>query len=152
MLLRLGALGLGLSLYTFRPRRVLCEAAVARPASAPITLDLPSSRRTVDAKGVKRFNGLLDYHQLTFGSFAGFICGYVIGKVSNVLASFLLSSLFLAEWLQYSKKVDLSPFTSRIYNVSSKYLNQGVLLEDPSFKVSFLVAFLVSAFNANNKN
>lgn len=90
----------------------------------------------------------MDYHQLTFGSFAGLLTGFVVGKVSKILVTLFVSVVMGAEYLGAAGYVDLTPVYRGIYRFSKHHLSQEVLVDDPSFKYSFAAAFLISAFNS----
>lgn len=99
-------------------------------------------------KGLSRFDGKLDYHQLTFGSFAGMVSGYFFGRISKILVGVIVTSLMGAEYLAMSGHIDLRPFYNKVYQWCLNHWHQEVLVNDPSFKYSFGAAFLISAYNA----
>ncbi|ONH67777.1 Protein FUN14 [Cyberlindnera fabianii] len=90
-----------------------------------------------------RFGGKLQYRQLCYGSLIGLFTGVVIGKLSSVLGFITLSSILLLQ----TRGIISVPWT-RIVRVGSDRINvRELFLEDPSFKISFALTFIIAAFN-----
>ncbi|CDK29636.1 unnamed protein product [Kuraishia capsulata CBS 1993] len=104
--------------------------------------DIPTLKPVHD----KAFGGKLDYSQLTMGSLFGFIIGVVIGKLSSVLVFVTVSSFLTFQFLR-SRGIVTMP-VSRIVKLGTNRVDVGKLFFDqPSFNVSFFLAFVVAAFN-----
>lgn len=119
--------------------------SMAQFHARPVFNDAVIANRTLVAPK-SRFNGKLDYHQLTFGSFTGMASGYVIGRVSSFLVFWIVSTLMGAEYLALAGLIDVKPLNKAIYRWGRSALNQEILVDDPSFKVSFLLSFVIAAF------
>ncbi|KAH3675116.1 hypothetical protein WICMUC_002772 [Wickerhamomyces mucosus] len=88
----------------------------------------------------------LQYKQLCYGSLTGLFFGVVIGKLSTVLGFISLSALLLVQFLQ-SRQIINVPWNSIVKIGSDKIDVKKLILEDPNFKVSFALTFLIAAFN-----
>lgn len=138
-------------LYQFRPRsRVLCDTGFlsSNIGSKEQLHGVNLESRTITSKGVTRLGGRLDYYQLTYGSFTGMVAGWVFGRISKYLVFFIVSTLMSTEYLKAKHLIDTDPITTAVFNWSSKHLNEGVSLDNPSFKVTFLASFLIAAINS----
>lgn len=96
----------------------------------------------------------LNYQHLTIGSMLGLVSGFVVGKISKVLVMLVVAGYLTTQFL-VSRGITVAPAGTTAYlsntvmqwgkdKVSLRYL----LLEDPSFKVSFISAFSVAAIYA----
>jgi len=126
----------------FYPRRLILNEA-PKPNES-----LAKYAQPLSGHGKSHFDGKLDYDQLTFGSFIGMVSGYFFGRISKILVGAIVTSLMATEYLGAAGYVDLTPFYSAVYRLFRKHFNQEVLVDDPSFKYSFSLAFLISAYNA----
>ncbi|CCH40545.1 hypothetical protein BN7_78 [Wickerhamomyces ciferrii] len=93
-----------------------------------------------------RFNGQLHYRQLSYGSLVGLFFGVVIGKLSSVLVFISLSAILSLQFLQ-SRGIIHVPWTSVVKVGKDRIDVRQLVLEDPSFKISFALSFLIAAFN-----
>lgn len=133
----------GFSAFSFSqlyPRRLVLNEPVAQPVSI--------AQYTDTGNGKTRLNGRLDYHQLTYGSFLGMVTGYLFGRVSRLLVGWIVTTLMGAEYLSSAGYIDVKPLETAIYNWGSRNLNQELLVNDPSFKYSYLLSFIVAAYYA----
>lgn len=136
-----------LVLTIIRPsRKILCESP-SQTKLPPGYLQSPDSlsSRNLDTTRVR---GKLDYQQLTFGSFLGLVTGFVFGRVSKYLVTLFVSTVMGIEYLKSTGYVDLTPVYRNIYNFSKRHLHQAIAVDDASFKYSFAISFLISAFNS----
>lgn len=129
----------------YRNRRV-------RADTKAIIYPHPNDRRVIikERPMHTRFNGKLNYRQLSIGSFTGLFAGYVIGKLSKVLVILIASGLLTIQFLQSRGIV---PIGSTIVGQFAQWSKKNVdfnelILDQPSFKISFLSSFLVAAFYA----
>lgn len=118
---------------------------VRQPAkSIPEETGLPSRKRS-------RFNGKLDYRQLCIGSLAGVFLGIIVGKISSVLVFITACGFLGLQWLQNRGLVDKSStlgLSKYIVKTGKENIDLNTLVwERPSFKVSFLLTFLLAAAN-----
>lgn len=99
-------------------------------------------------RGLRRY---LDYQQLTIGSMTGAVSGYVIGKLSKAIVVLLVSG-YLATQFLYSRGIPIPGLGYLSHTVvqwgKQKVSLRELLLEEPSFKVSFVSAFIVGAVYA----
>ena len=93
-----------------------------------------------------RFNGILNYEELTIGSVTGLFLGVIIGKLSSVLVVLTLAGYFLLQFLQ-SRQLVTIPWNSIISVGKSRIDVKNLVFEKPSFKLSFVLCFLIAAFN-----
>lgn len=99
-----------------------------------------------------RFNGKLDYRQLCYGSIIGVFLGVVIGKISSLLV-FLTASAYLGlQFLQNRGAIDKGSTQRLLQGLTIKTSSESIDLntliwERPSFKVSFLLTFVLAAVN-----
>lgn len=136
-------IGLGASSFLSQRRVVLNEAWRPRPGES-----IAKYAEPVRGQGLSRLNGKLDYHQLTFGSFAGMVSGYFFGRISKILVGFVVTGLMATEYLAASGHIDMRPLYKSVYNWCLRHWHQEILVEDPSFKYSFSLAFIIAAYNA----
>lgn len=103
-------------------------------------------------KRKSRFNGKLDYRQLCIGSIAGLVLGVLVGKISTLLVYITAAGLLGLQWLQnrgiVDKNTTQSLFARYIVKSGRETLDLNTLIwERPSFKVSFLLTFVLAAAN-----
>lgn len=99
-----------------------------------------------------RFGGKLDYRQLCIGSIFGLVLGVVIGKISTLLVYVSAVGFLTLQWLQNRGIVDKnatnSLFARYIIKSGRETIDFNTLIwERPSFKISFLLTFLLAAAN-----
>lgn len=93
---------------------------------------------------------VLVYEQLTLGSMTGALAGYVLGKLSKALVVLFISG-YLASQFLYSRGIEIPGLTaSHLSQVvvawgREKMSLKELVMNQPSFKVSFVTAFLVAA-------
>ncbi|ODV72762.1 Fun14p CYBJADRAFT_168299 [Cyberlindnera jadinii NRRL Y-1542] len=93
-----------------------------------------------------RLNGNLKYRQLCYGSLIGLFTGVVVGKLSSVLGFITLSTVLLLQFLQ-SRGIIHIPWTTIVRVGSDRVDLRNLFFEDPSFKISFALSFIIAAFN-----
>ncbi|RLV94582.1 hypothetical protein JA1_001676 [Spathaspora sp. JA1] len=93
-----------------------------------------------------RFNNKLNYEELTIGSITGMILGVIIGKLSSVFLFVTLASYLLVEFLE-SRNIINIPWNYIITVGRERIDVKKLVLEKPSFKISFILAFIVAAYN-----
>lgn len=114
-------------------------------------IGLPS-REHKNTEATSRFNGILDYRQLCYGSIIGVFLGVVVGKISSLLV-FLTASAYLGvQFLQNRGVVDKGATQRLLEGLTIKTSRESIDLntlvwERPSFKVSFLLTFVLAAVN-----
>ncbi|ABN68221.1 predicted protein, partial [Scheffersomyces stipitis CBS 6054] len=93
-----------------------------------------------------RFGGKLNYEELTIGSVTGLFVGIIAGKLSSVFIFLSLATYFLVEFLE-SRNIINIPW-NYIVTVGKEKINiKELVLEKPSFKISFVLSFLIAAYN-----
>lgn len=110
-------------------------------------------------------DGKLHFRQLCYGSLVGLFTGVVIGKLSSVLGFIALSGALLLQvsspanyFLQqhistnksqflHTRGIITVPWTSIVKVGSDRIDLRSLFLEDPSFKLSFALTFIIAAFN-----
>lgn len=107
---------------------------------------------TEPAKTRSRFGGKLDYRQLCIGSIFGLVLGVVVGKISTLLVYLTAVGFLTIQWLQNRGMIDKditgSIFARYIIKTGRETIDLNTLVwERPSFKISFLLTFLLAAAN-----
>lgn len=103
-------------------------------------------------KRTSRLNGKLDYRQLCIGSICGLVLGVVVGKISMLLVYFTGVGLLTLQWLQnrdiINKNATTNLFAKYIIRSGKETIDLNTLIwERPSFKISFLLTFILAAAN-----
>ncbi|MCP8718196.1 MAG: FUN14 domain-containing protein [Asgard group archaeon] len=93
-----------------------------------------------------RFNGYLNYEELTIGSVVGLFLGIIIGKLSQVIVFVSLSSYFLLEFLE-NRNIITIPWNYFITIGKERINLKQLFFEKPSFKISFVLSFIIAAYN-----
>ncbi|QLQ81648.1 hypothetical protein HG537_0F04090 [Torulaspora globosa] len=99
-----------------------------------------------------RFGGKLDYRQLCIGSIFGLVLGVVVGKISTLLVYVTAIGFLGIQWLQNRGIIDKdmtgSILARYIVKTGRETIDFNTLVwERPSFKISFLLTFLLAAAN-----
>lgn len=93
-----------------------------------------------------RFGGKLDYQELTIGSVAGLFLGIIAGKMSSAIVFLTLSCYLLTQFLE-NRGIITIPWRTFV-NIGSERIDvKNLVLNQPSFKISFVLSFLIAAFN-----
>ncbi|AMD18826.1 HBL076Cp [Eremothecium sinecaudum] len=99
----------------------------------------------------ERFNGKLNYRQLCMGSITGLAFGIIMGKISHALVFVSAFGLLALQWLQSRGIVNKDAtkgLSKYVLNMSREQVDLNTLIwEKPSFKVSFLLSFVLAAMN-----
>lgn len=123
------------------------DRSYATPASNSIRFS-PEGAHVQTRSGLQRY---FNYQQLTLGSMTGAVSGYIIGKLSKVIVAILVSGYLTTQFL-YSRGIPIPGLTylsqTAVNWGKEKISLQELLLEQPSFKVSFVSAFIVGAVYA----
>ncbi|KAI5963520.1 uncharacterized protein KGF55_002400 [Candida pseudojiufengensis] len=119
------------------------DTAVTLPRQQ-ISNDVRVNKST--GKTESRFNGLLNYEELTIGSITGLFIGIILGKLSQVFLFVSLSSFFLIEFLE-NKNIISIPWNSIISIGSKKIDLKQLIFKNPSFKISFILSLIIAAYN-----
>lgn len=146
-----GILGLGLSSKFRKP--ILNDTPSAVPASATYPAYSSDKRLIryeddiVTRRG-RRFGGYLDYQQLSVGSFTGLLSGYIVGKISKLLVFLTVTGLLTIQYLQ-SRGI-ITRRSLPMLGDMARYAQDKVdvtefMLDQPSFKISFLSSFIIAA-------
>lgn len=93
-----------------------------------------------------RFSNYLNYEELTIGSVVGLFSGVIIGKLSQVIVFVSLLSYFLIEFLE-NKNIIHIPWNYFITIGKEKINLKQLFFEKPSFKISFVLSFIIAAYN-----
>lgn len=132
----------------FRQRPISNDSIYADRAYAqqPLQTQPVEPSLTVSQKrGLQRY---LNYQQLTIGSMTGAVSGYVVGKLSKAIVVLVVSGYLSLQFL-YSRGIPIPGLTYLSQTVvqwgREKLSLRELLLEQPSFKVSFISAFIVGA-------
>ncbi|SCW01339.1 LAFE_0D10396g1_1 [Lachancea fermentati] len=112
--------------------------------SLPEEIGLPTQRRS-------RLNGKLDYRQLCLGSLLGVFVGIVVGKISSFLVFVTACGLLSLQWMQnrglVSKNATVG-LSKYVISTGKETVDLNTLVwEKPSFKISFLLTFVLAAIN-----
>ncbi|ODQ77882.1 hypothetical protein BABINDRAFT_163257 [Babjeviella inositovora NRRL Y-12698] len=95
----------------------------------------------------QRFGGKLNYHELSIGSITGLFFGIIVGKLSHILVFVTVSGYLGLQYLQ-SKGIITLPTVNRVVKVAGSRVDVDDLVwNNQSFKLSFVSAFLVAAYN-----
>lgn len=124
--------------------------AKSSPGAALATLAEGATEKP--ARTRSRFGGKLDYRQLCIGSILGLVLGVVVGKISTMLVYLSAVGFLGIQWLQNRGVIDKSTtgslFTRYVIKTGRETLDLNTLIwERPSFKLSFLLTFLLAAVN-----
>uniref|UniRef100_A0A060T2V1 ARAD1A03564p n=1 Tax=Blastobotrys adeninivorans TaxID=409370 RepID=A0A060T2V1_BLAAD len=99
-----------------------------------------------------RFGGKLNYEELSIGSFTGLLCGYVVGKLSTLFAVLIATGLLAFQFVEsrgYVRSPALLPLVGDAIQWGRRKLDvETLVVEHPSFKISYALSFLIAAFNA----
>lgn len=88
----------------------------------------------------------LNYEELTIGSVTGLFLGIIVGKLSTIFVFLGLSSYFLIQFLESRNIINIS--WNSIVTVGKNKINvKELVLENTSFKLAFVLTFLVAAYN-----
>lgn len=90
--------------------------------------------------------GYLNYNELTIGSITGLFLGIIAGKLSSAILFLSLSSYFLIQFLE-SRNIISIPWNTMINIGSEKIKIKDILLHKPNFKISFILSFIIAAYN-----
>lgn len=124
--------------------------ASKNPGAALASLAQGATEKPVKTRS--RFGGKLDYRQLCIGSILGLVAGVVVGKISTLLVYVAAVGFLAVQWLQNRGVIDKSAtgsiFTRYIIKTGRETVDLNTLIwERPSFKISFLLTFLLAAAN-----
>lgn len=118
----------------------------------PIQIQQPAI--TATRPGPRGLQRVLNYQHLTIGSMLGLMSGFVVGKLSKVLVMLVVAGCLTTQFL-ISRGITILPQGTASYLGNTvvqwgreKVTLKTLLTEDPSFKVSFLSAFVVAAIYA----
>lgn len=124
-----------LALQNFKSKPILNDSPTL---ANPINLDYQRKK--------SRFGGQLNYEELTIGSITGLFLGVIAGKLSSVLVILTLGGYFLLQFLE-SRNLITIPWNSIISLGKERVDIKKLVFEKPSFKLSFVLTFLIAAFN-----
>lgn len=93
-----------------------------------------------------RFGGKLDYQELTIGSITGLFLGILAGKLSSAIVFLTLSCYLLTQFLE-NRGIITIPWRHFVNVGSGRIDVKKLVLNQPSFKISFVLTFLIAAFN-----
>lgn len=114
--------------------------------SSPLTTSTGTGIQQQTPRYDGAFGGRLNYQELSIGSFVGLFTGIIIGKLSHVLWFASLGCYLLIQWLQARHVIDIK--MSRMVKLGTRQIDvQRMVFERPSFSVSFVLLFLISAWN-----
>ncbi|SCU90496.1 LANO_0D08966g1_1 [Lachancea nothofagi CBS 11611] len=110
----------------------------------PEEVGLPSQRKS--SLGRK-----LNYRQLCLGSIIGLVAGVLVGKISTVLVFVTACGLLGIQWLENRGLVDKKStigLSKYMIKTGKDSVDLNTLVwEKPSFKVPFLLTFVLAAIN-----
>lgn len=144
----------GAAFLTHQFRRPVLNNAVAVPVApantataTPVGVQETNRPYVAQRQGLQKY---LNYEHLTLGSMTGLFTGYVIGKLSKVLVALVLAGYLTSQFLA-SRGVQV-PGTAYLSSTVLQWGKQRAtlenILENPSFKLSFVSAFTVAAIYA----
>lgn len=118
------------------------DAAFARNRGIGVQSPAMGEPKTVHS----RFGGKLDYQELTIGSITGLFLGILAGKLSSAIVFLTLSGYLLIQFLE-NRGIIAIPWRQFV-NIGSERIDvKKLVLNQPSFKISFVLSFLIAAFN-----
>lgn len=133
--------GAGFSLANLKRPILLDTYAPPPPRQATVIpeIEYPQQRRIL-------------YQQLSVGSFAGLLCGLVLGKMSKLLVYVAAAGFLTIHWLQnrglMPETHTLPVIGDFIVTLRHRLNARQLVTEKPAFKVSFLSSFVVAAMYA----
>lgn len=142
----------GATLYSriAQQSRPILNNAAAAAAPAPLLQQQQQQRAPAASPQKVGLQRYLDYQQLTLGSMAGLLSGYAVGKLSKLLVVLVVAGYLTSQFL-VSRGVVVpgsAYLSSTIVQWGRQKISLQNLLDQPSFKGSFLSAFVVAAIYA----
>ncbi|KAK6350676.1 hypothetical protein TWF718_003861 [Orbilia javanica] len=109
------------------------------------------TRRYIEENDEERGIGIFNptqYRQLSLGSFSGVVAGYIVGKLSRMIA---FVTLFVIMVVQYAERhgYHVLPRQHRIRRYLEGTDMKRLLIKNAAFKYSFASTFAISAWFAN---
>lgn len=118
---------------------------VQQTTSLPQEVGLPSATDV----GIKKKK--LNYRQLCYGSILGVFCGVIVGKISSLLVFITGIGLLGLQFLQNRGVISSDSTRSLskyVVTIGREKVDLNTLIWDkPNFKISFLLTFVLAAFN-----
>ena len=99
-----------------------------------------------EAKSKTRLGGILNYRELSIGSLAGLFLGILVGKLNSALVFLTLSAYLVTQFLEKNEVIRI-PWGAAINLGTEKVSLKKLILHEPNFKISFVLSFLIAAFN-----
>lgn len=128
--------------------RILNDAAYSAgrlESKIASSIDEVATKANQTATG-SRFGGQLNYNELTIGSLTGLFLGIIAGKLSSMIVFLTLSGYFLTQFLE-SRGIISIPWGQMVQIGSERIDLKRLVLEKPSFKIPFVLTFLIAAYN-----
>lgn len=139
-----GAAASVITLHTLKDSKILNESAFASNPIGQISSNVKSV--ATDTPASTGFGGRVNYNELTIGSITGLFLGIIAGKLSSAIVFLALSGYFLTQFLE-SRGIISIPW-GKVIHIGSETIDlKSLVLEKPSFKVPFVLTFLIAAYN-----
>lgn len=88
----------------------------------------------------------VNYQELCIGSITGLFLGIIAGKLSSAIVFLTLAGYFLTQFLE-SRGIVTIPWR-KVVSVGKERIDvKSLVLEQSSFKVPFVLTFLIAAYN-----
>lgn len=126
---------------------ILNEAA--RMSLGPIRAQVDSNISVAEKNSAAQQSWLrqhLNYQELCIGSITGLFLGIIAGKLSSAIVFLTLAGYFLTQFLE-SRGIVTIPWRQVVTVGKEKIDVKSLVLEQPSFKVPFVLTFLIAAYN-----
>lgn len=88
----------------------------------------------------------ITYEELTLGSITGLFIGIIIGKLSSVISLLAISLYFFVLFLE-SRGIVTIPWNAIINVGRERFDVKSLVLTNVGFKISFLLTFVIAAYN-----
>lgn len=106
-------------------------------------VEQPTLRSSLSSRSERK----MKYKELCCGSIIGLMSGIMVGKISSLLVYLSIIGALVFEWLG-NKRIINKRYTLQVVSTSmSRIIGNNVNMNNPFFKVSFLLTFILSAFS-----
>lgn len=124
--------------FMLRPRSIYNESFFPQNYSPPVSYQVKAKPGELSKQ--------LNYHDLCIGSITGLFSGVIIGRLSTAIA-YLSVSLYLFLQFLESRNIITVPWRSVITLGEKKIDLRSLCFENLSFKLSFVLSFVLAAWN-----
>ncbi|CCE65420.1 hypothetical protein TPHA_0L00640 [Tetrapisispora phaffii CBS 4417] len=133
-----GGMLTGSALLIAPPGLLYNDSAVSRELHNNVFKRLPTTKRE-ERKAI--------YRDMCWGSIVGVASGILIAKVSSILIYVAVFTGLAIEWMKNKGYVDKEFITGSTSTILRQVVHKNYNLNRPLFKVSFMLSFIIAAFN-----